>query len=25
VLPLAATVVGAALTDHARGIAHPLS
>ncbi|MEU4336302.1 2'-5' RNA ligase family protein [Micromonospora lupini] len=24
VLPLAATVVGAALTDHARGIAHPL-
>ncbi|MFG2046784.1 2'-5' RNA ligase family protein [Micromonospora sp. NPDC048935] len=25
VLPLAATVVGAALTDHARGITHPLS
>ncbi|MET8258509.1 2'-5' RNA ligase family protein [Micromonospora sp. NPDC005553] len=24
VLPLSATVVGAALTDHARGIAHPL-
>ncbi|WP_030489303.1 2'-5' RNA ligase family protein [Micromonospora chokoriensis] len=24
VLPLAATVVGAAITDHARGIAHPL-
>ncbi|MEU7971690.1 2'-5' RNA ligase family protein [Micromonospora sp. NPDC049089] len=24
VLPLSATVVGAALTDHARGVAHPL-